>query len=70
MGGDESRVHQAAIKFRRCVFLHLCYLLVMNLASMSALPFELKQDIFENAANSDRRSALSLTPVARRVQFW
>ncbi|KAG2043287.1 hypothetical protein BDR03DRAFT_1053002 [Suillus americanus] len=37
---------------------------------MSALPFELEQDIFENAANSDRHSALSLALVARRVRFW
>ncbi|KAG2135422.1 hypothetical protein DEU56DRAFT_858210 [Suillus clintonianus] len=37
---------------------------------MAALPFELEQGIFENAANSDRRSALSLVLVARRVQFW
>ncbi|KAG1771629.1 hypothetical protein EV702DRAFT_1270818 [Suillus placidus] len=42
----------------------------MSFTSMSALPFELEQDIFENAANSDRRSALSLALVARRVQFW
>lgn len=37
---------------------------------MSALPFELEQDIFQNAANADRRSALSLALVARRVQLW
>ncbi|KAG1752784.1 hypothetical protein EDB19DRAFT_1669710 [Suillus lakei] len=42
----------------------------MSITSMSALPFELEQDIFENAANSDRRSALSLALVARRVQSW
>lgn len=37
---------------------------------MSALPFELEQNIFEIAADSDRCSASSLALVARRVQFW
>jgi hypothetical protein len=42
----------------------------MSFTSLSALPFELEQDIFQNAANADRRSALSLALVARRVQLW
>jgi hypothetical protein len=48
----------------------LRYLISFKAMSTSTLPFELEQEIFENAARSDRKSALSLALVAQRVRYW
>lgn len=48
----------------------VCFRYLISLNAMSTLPFELEQEIFENAAKRDRKSALSLALVAQRVRYW